>query len=370
MTDSDNMRDDDLVDELVAEELHDEQLVAAEELDDEVLGAEEDTEGDEASFDDEDSEFANIRPVGRPDSLREKPNCKLPLRAQIEAVLFASPKCVKPIDVLEVLGDDGLTVNDIERELEALVAEFEQRGGGFSLEHIRGHGYQFRTVADAGPLMERLFASKPRPLSRAALETLSIIAYRQPVTRADVEFVRGVDAGSIIKNLLERGLIRCVGRKEDAGRPMLFGTTDEFLAVFRMSSLNDLPPLSAFQPSHDSMKKAFDQIEGGEDEIDQEGDFVGEETDNPIVSGGLHEMEVAELALLPEGDASSSLLDESMLEAPAPTANERSGAVRAAEDFDDDNDSGQDQNPEVDFSVGDSVSAGSRALDPSGEDLS
>jgi segregation and condensation protein B len=102
--------------------------------------------------------------------------------------------------------------------------------------------------------MERMFATRPRSLSRAAQETLAIIAYRQPVTRADIEFIRGVDAGSIIKNLLERDLIRCVGRREISGRPMLFGTTDEFLRVYQLAKLTDLPPLASFQPSYDTQE--------------------------------------------------------------------------------------------------------------------
>ena len=109
-------------------------------------------------------------------------------------------------------------------------------------------------------LMERMFAQKARPLSRAAQETLSIIAYRQPVTRADIEYIRGVDAGSIIKNLLDRELIRCLGRKDDIGRPMLFGTTDEFLRVYQLSSLKELLPLESFQPSSETIKKAMDRI--------------------------------------------------------------------------------------------------------------
>src|ERR1700759_1099496 len=80
----------------------------------------------------------------------------------------------------------------------------------------------------------KIIFKRPRPLSRAAQETLAIVAYRQPVSRADIEFIRGTDSGSIIKNLLERDLICCVGRKDIPGKPMLFGTTEEFLRVYRL----------------------------------------------------------------------------------------------------------------------------------------
>ena len=125
-------------------------------------------------------------------------------------------------------------------------------------------GYQFQTEAKASPLMERLFSKRPRPLSRAAQETLAIVAYRQPVTRAEIEFIRGVDAGSIVKGLLERNFIRCTGRKEVPGRPMLFGTTATFLQVFGMENLKELPPLEAFQPAQDVINKAMETIENSD----------------------------------------------------------------------------------------------------------
>lgn len=202
----------------------------------------------------------------------------LTLEGQVEAVVFAAPKPVQPAEILDVLQDDEMTITQeqIEAALNSLMRLYGERAGGFRLEHLKGEGYQFRTVPAAMPIMERLFTSRPRPLSRAALETLAIIAYRQPVTRADVEHVRGVDAGSAIKNLLDRNMIQCVGRKEDAGRPMLFGTTDEFLKVFRVPSLSQLPPLSSFQPSPELMAEARNKLENSDQEIDVEG-FVGDE---------------------------------------------------------------------------------------------
>lgn len=224
----------------------------------------------------------------------------LNLEAQVEAILFAAPKPLSASEVCEILEDDDGIQPDpqaIEAIIYNLVKLYRERNGGFRLEHDRGVGYQFRTVPAAAPLMERMFSSRQRALSRAALETLAIIAYRQPVTRADVEFIRGVDAGSIIKNLLERDLILCVGRKEDAGRPMMFGTTAEFLRVFRLQTLSDLPPLSAFQPSPDMMSEALQKLEGQDEAVEVE-EFIGDASkDKPEVSEGLEN--ISELSDIP-----------------------------------------------------------------------
>lgn len=193
--------------------------------------------------------------------------------AKIEALLFATPTPLKVKDILELIQDESLNEDQVKTYLESLKTEYEQRAGGFSLFTDPGQGYQFQTEREASYLMERLFSSRPRPLSRAAQETLAIIAYRQPVTRADIEFIRGVDAGSIIKNLLEKELVKCVGRKEDSGRPMLFGTTQEFLRVYGLGSLEDLPPLESFQPSHDTFEKTLKKVGVGETEQEDQ-DFL------------------------------------------------------------------------------------------------
>lgn len=217
----------------------------------------------------------------------------MPLRAQLEAAIFASATPMKAIDLLPLVSHK-ISVEEIEAELVALKKDYDERQGGFTLEAVKGVGYQFQSHAFAAPIMAKMFASRPRPLSRAALETLSIIAYRQPCTRAAVEFIRGVDAGSIIKNLLERNLIRCVGRKEDAGRPMLFGTTDEFLQVFGIPSLKDLPPLSAFQPSSDTMKEALKELDAIDQVVAVE-EFVEDETEaEPVFSSGLSDEDVVQ----------------------------------------------------------------------------
>ena len=187
---------------------------------------------------------------------------ELSLTSKIEAILFASPTPVRISEIRELLLDNPPETKRILSAIEGLMLSYREKGGGIHIIHQKGLGYQFQTVPAASTLMEAMFAKRPRPLSRAAHETLAIVAYRQPVTRADIEFIRGVDAGSIIKNLLERELVACVGRKEDCpGKPMLFGTTDQFLRVYRLNSLQDLPPLESFQPEQDTIGKALDKIE-------------------------------------------------------------------------------------------------------------
>lgn len=227
----------------------------------------------------------------------------LDLSATVEAILFASSKPLKVGDILEVLGDETVTTKEVSEVISSLVRFYKSRKGGFRLENIRG-GYQFQTVPEAGHVMEKIFSSRPRPISRAAQETLAIIAYRQPVTRADIEFIRGVDAGSIMKNLLDRNLIRCVGRREDSGRPMLFGTTDEFLTVYNLNTLADLPPLEAFQPSHEIIKNALQVIDDG-DKMNGPNDFVGNYDDQAQVAYDPSAQEIE-----PVGSANEIIHDE------------------------------------------------------------
>lgn len=207
---------------------------------------------------------------------KERRAFEMRLEAKVEAIIFASQKPLKASEILEILGDSEVGEADVEKSLADLMEFYEDRNGGFRLHYLKRLGYQFQSSDDAAAVMERMFASRPRPISRAALETLAIIAYRQPVTRAEVEFIRGVDAGSIFKTLLERDLIKCTGRKEIVGRPMLFGTTDEFLKVFNLSSVKDLPPLESFQPSRDLMQGAKQRLAEGQDEIVDVEDYIAE----------------------------------------------------------------------------------------------
>jgi segregation and condensation protein B len=129
---------------------------------------------------------------------------------------------------------------EIRQALEELQQEYQQRQGGFDLREVAG-GYQFRSRNIYNEWITRLIAPTPLRLSKAALETLAIIAYKQPVIRSDVEHIRGVDCGGVLRVLLERHLIRVLGRKEIPGRPLIYATTKKFLEVFDLKNLGDLP---------------------------------------------------------------------------------------------------------------------------------
>ena len=140
-------------------------------------------------------------------------------------------RCERMVDVL-----DGPTAKEIKAALERLMAEYNRPGRGIHLLAVAG-GYQFRSAPANAEWVRALLRERPARLGRAALETLAIIAYKQPATRAEIEAVRGVDADSAITTLLAKRLIKIAGRKEAVGRPLMYATTPEFLEVF---GLNDL----------------------------------------------------------------------------------------------------------------------------------
>ncbi|MEW6521970.1 MAG: SMC-Scp complex subunit ScpB [Bacillota bacterium] len=161
-------------------------------------------------------------------------------RGVIEAMLFAASV---PLSVPELAAASGLEASVVKHVLEALTREFGAAGRGVRLEYLGG-GYQLLTRPEYAPVLEKLGRTRTPPqLSRAALETLAIVAYRQPVTRAEMDAIRGVRSDATIATLLERGLICEDGRKNVVGRPILYATTRHFLEQFGLGSLDQLPPL-------------------------------------------------------------------------------------------------------------------------------
>jgi segregation and condensation protein B len=156
----------------------------------------------------------------------------------IESLLFVAEEPLT-VDRLKRILTQAETA-DIRSAAAELSAEYEQRGGGFYLDEVAG-GYQIRTRPEYTEWIKKLIQPKPLRLSKPALETLVIIAYKQPIIRSDVEHIRGVDCGGVLRVLLERKLIRVLGRKEIAGRPLIYATTKRFLEVFDLKSLKDLP---------------------------------------------------------------------------------------------------------------------------------
>jgi segregation and condensation protein B len=160
------------------------------------------------------------------------------LKHIIESLLFVADE---PLTVDKLRGiietADG---KQIREALQSLADEYEQRAGGFLLREIAG-GWQMRSRPEYHEWIKRMLQPSPQRLSRAALETLALIAYKQPIIRADIEHVRGVDCGGVLRQLMERKLIRVLGRKEIAGRPLIYATTKLFLEIFDLKDLNDLP---------------------------------------------------------------------------------------------------------------------------------
>ena len=163
----------------------------------------------------------------------------LSLEALIESLLFVADGAVPIGRLAEAL---EVSNRDVEAALASLAQNYRQRG--LSLQRFRDK-VQLTTSPSAAAQVERFLGlAAATPLSRAALETLAIVAYQQPVTRPQVEAVRGVNSDSVIKNLLSKGLIEESGRAEGPGRPVLYSTTSEFMQHFGLASLSDLPPLS------------------------------------------------------------------------------------------------------------------------------
>ena len=156
----------------------------------------------------------------------------------IESLLFVAEEPLTIDRFKKIIS--GSETKEVREALEELKADYETRQGGFFLNQVAG-GYQIRTRAEYMEWIKRLLQPKPMRLSKAALETLAIIAYKQPVIRSDVEHIRGVDCGGVLRVLLERKFIRVLGRKEIAGRPLIYATTKRFLEVFDLKNLKDLP---------------------------------------------------------------------------------------------------------------------------------
>jgi segregation and condensation protein B len=161
------------------------------------------------------------------------------LKAIVEAMVFASPEPLTPKALLKLL--DTEPKEDVLEALEALKADYEQRVGGLQLVEVAG-GFQIVTRHDLHEWVRRLFHERStQKLSVQALESLAVIAYRQPITALEVTEIRGVSASGVLNTLLERHLIKIVGRKQVVGRPFMYATTKEFLIRFGLKDLSDLP---------------------------------------------------------------------------------------------------------------------------------
>jgi segregation and condensation protein B len=197
------------------------------------------------------------------------------------------------IESLLFVAEEPLTVDKINRitahtepkeikaALAALSAEYDARPGGFYLDEVAG-GFQIRTRPEYNEWIRKLIQPRPLRLSKAALETLVIIAYKQPIIRSDVEHLRGVDCGGVLRVLLERKLIRVLGRREIAGRPLIYATTKRFLEVFDLKNLKDLPTPKEIEELGASLTES-DETTALESTEDIEGELESSDETEPAM---------------------------------------------------------------------------------------
>ena len=177
----------------------------------------------------------------------ETPCADQSIESRVEAVLLSMSRPLSESKLVDMLGlgsvnaKDKMPVTMVKQAIDHLNTEYAQSSRSFRIERLAG-GWQLLTLSKFGPLLTRVHGAKLQGrLTPAALDTLAIIAYRQPTLRSELEAVRGVACGDVLRGLMERRLVRITGRAEELGRPMLYGTTSEFLRVFGISRIEDLP---------------------------------------------------------------------------------------------------------------------------------
>lgn len=207
--------------------------------------------------------------------------------ATVEAILFSTDGPISPAKIAMVAELPGRGL--VKKAVALLNERYDENGSAFRIEPIAG-GYQMMTRPEYHDVVGRLMKNRgDSKLSQASMETLAIIAYRQPILRADVEAIRGVASGEVIRNLLEKNLVKITGRAEVLGRPMLYGTTRRFLEVFGLNSIDDLPNVEALRGGRDAeadkqpaTDEPADEADQGEDESQEApGDSPEPQADEP-----------------------------------------------------------------------------------------
>lgn len=220
------------------------------EPDSEVLNATEETENEEPCVSD------TLAEPDEPIVLDDRR-----LKSILESMIFVSGKTLTLAQMRDALS--GAAGNDrIRAVLDELAAQYSDGSRGFMLFEVNG-GWQFRSNPENADWLARLFNVKPTRLSRAALEVLAIAAYRQPITRLEIDELRGVDSSGVLKLLLDRKLMKVIGFKEEIGKPRLYGTTSAFLELFGLKGLSDLPPLNSYEELTEESRKRLDLLLSG-----------------------------------------------------------------------------------------------------------
>ncbi len=178
----------------------------------------------------------------------------------IESLLFITEQPVSLKAFFELF-EQEFPLEEIDVMVQEIANEYKERASSLELREIAG-GWQFSTRPEFGPWIRKLFKDRlTYRLSSSALETLSIIAYKQPIARSEIEEIRGVEVSAVLDTLLERRLVRITGRKEAIGRPLLYGTTPDFLKAFGLSGLDSLPSIESLVPPSEPIEPPAQQIE-------------------------------------------------------------------------------------------------------------
>ena len=224
------------------------------------------------------------------------------LKAILEAVLFVSPEPVPVARLLSIVGTVSKT--EVIQALGILTHDLDQDGRGIQLVQVAG-GYRLVTKQEYGPWLKRMDKAKAaQKLSRSALESLAIIAYKQPLVRSEIEEIRGVETSGVLRTLCERKLVRIVGRKDVPGRPIMYGTTKFFLEHFGLQDLSQLPPLREFKELGES-EQALLPIENESLEVVETSEMLSSEEFSPT-----RDFEEGEASVVFEAESSVALLDE------------------------------------------------------------
>ena len=224
------------------------------------------------------------------------------LKAILEAVLFVSPEPVPVARLMVILGTVSKT--EVVQALGILTHDLDQAGRGIQLVQVAG-GYRLVTKQEYGPWLKRMDKARAaQKLSRSALESLAIIAYKQPLVRSEIEEIRGVETSGVLRTLCERKLVRIVGRKDVPGRPIMYGTTKFFLEHFGLQDLSQLPPLREFKELGES-GQALLPIEEESLEVVETSEMPSSE-EFPATSN----LAEGETAMAFEAETSGALIDE------------------------------------------------------------
>ncbi len=252
---------------------------------DEVVESTQAQEGEPLDVDaEEDAGEEVIRLSSDEDSLSEDDLCER--RQIIEALILTAEEPISAKKLSKILPESSLAlVNQLVGELNV---SYSERSAAFEIARVAG-GYQLRTLSAMAPYLTKLKETRPLRLSRAALETLAIVAYRQPVTRAEIEQIRGVDAGAVLRTMMDRKLVRIAGHRDVPGRPIIYATTKRFLEIFSMHNLKDLPSLrdlkeiAGEQEELELEPQTLDEVlaavtfgDGDETEFEAEGEVTGD----------------------------------------------------------------------------------------------